>query len=131
VNVSLETDAIHDQTSLTGACLLTPRGLSARAIGQALVRSSFSIRYPLGDHDHGRNKKADVAEHPWGFDQVGLLLDEPPGPAGLPFTESSDEFDRSFARSWMRVRTASESTFIMSNEAGMASKFFLKIDCMV
>jgi hypothetical protein len=30
-------------------------------------------------------KKADVAEHPEVFDHVGLLVDEPPGTAGLPF----------------------------------------------
>jgi len=27
-----------------------------------------------------------VAEHPEEFDHVGLLVNEPPGPAGLPFT---------------------------------------------
>ena len=32
-----------------------------------------------------RNKKADVAEHPEVFDHVGLLVNEPPGQAGLPF----------------------------------------------
>ena len=32
-----------------------------------------------------RNKKADVAEHPEVFDHVGLLANEPPGSAGLPF----------------------------------------------
>ena len=31
-------------------------------------------------------KKADVVEHPEAFDHVGLLVNEPPGPAGLPFT---------------------------------------------
>jgi len=30
-------------------------------------------------------KKADVAEHPEAFDHVGLLANEPPGTAGLPF----------------------------------------------
>jgi hypothetical protein len=30
-------------------------------------------------------KKADVAEHPKVFNHVGLLFDEPPGRAGLPF----------------------------------------------
>jgi hypothetical protein len=43
-----------------------------------------------------RNKKADVAEHPEVFDHVGLLVNEPPGQAGLPFTESSDNFDSNF-----------------------------------
>ena len=30
-------------------------------------------------------KKADVAEHPKVFDHVGLLVNEPPGTAGLLF----------------------------------------------
>jgi hypothetical protein len=33
-----------------------------------------------------RNKKADVVEHPEVFDHDGLLVNEPPGLAGLPFT---------------------------------------------
>jgi hypothetical protein len=31
-------------------------------------------------------KKADVAEHPMVFDHVGILVDSPPGAAGLLFT---------------------------------------------
>ncbi len=31
-------------------------------------------------------------EHREAFDQVGLLTDEPPGLAGLPFISSSDDF---------------------------------------
>ena len=37
-------------------------------------------------------KKAGVAEHPEVFDHVGLLANEPPGPTGLPFIQSSDDF---------------------------------------
>jgi hypothetical protein len=37
-----------------------------------------------------KTKKADVAEHPEVFHHVGLLIDEPPGKAGLPFIQSSD-----------------------------------------
>jgi len=33
----------------------------------------------------GNQKKADVVEHPEVFDHVGLLVNEPPGTAGLPF----------------------------------------------
>jgi hypothetical protein len=34
-----------------------------------------------------RNKrKADVAKHPEAFDHAGLLVNEPPGTAGLLFT---------------------------------------------
>ncbi len=32
-----------------------------------------------------QTKKADVAEHFWVFDHVGVLVNEPPGNAGLPF----------------------------------------------
>jgi hypothetical protein len=32
-----------------------------------------------------KTKKADVVEHPGVFDHVGLLVNEPPGTAGLPF----------------------------------------------
>ncbi len=32
-----------------------------------------------------RNKKADVAEHFHVFAHAGLLVNEPPGQAGLPF----------------------------------------------
>jgi hypothetical protein len=31
-------------------------------------------------------KKADVVEHPEGFDHVGLLFNGPPAQAGLPFS---------------------------------------------
>ena len=42
--------------------------------------------------DPSRSKKADVAEHPEAFLHVGLLIDGPPGAAGLPFFKSSDDF---------------------------------------
>jgi hypothetical protein len=32
-----------------------------------------------------KKQKTDVVEHPEGLDHVGLLVDELPGPAGLPF----------------------------------------------
>jgi hypothetical protein len=35
-------------------------------------------------------KKADAGEHPEVFARVGLLGNEPPGPAGVPFIQSSD-----------------------------------------
>lgn len=35
-------------------------------------------------------KKADEAETPQGFNHVGLLLNQPPGTAGLPFNKSSE-----------------------------------------
>ncbi len=37
------------------------------------------------------NEKAGVVDHPQGFDHVGLLVNEPPGQAGLPFIQSSDD----------------------------------------
>jgi hypothetical protein len=33
-----------------------------------------------------RDKKTDVAEDPQDFDHVGLLVNEPLGPAGVPLT---------------------------------------------
>jgi hypothetical protein len=36
-------------------------------------------------------KKADVVEHRWVFDHVGLLCNGPPGSAGLPFIKPSDD----------------------------------------
>ena len=36
------------------------------------------------------NKKADVVEAPKAFDHVGLLVNKPPGSAGLLFIQSSD-----------------------------------------
>ena len=39
-----------------------------------------------------RTKKADPAAHLEVIGWVGLLFDGPPGPAGLPFIQSSDRF---------------------------------------
>jgi hypothetical protein len=36
-------------------------------------------------HATASEKKADVMEHPKVFDHVGLLVNEPPGMAELPF----------------------------------------------
>jgi len=36
-------------------------------------------------------EKAGVVDHTRGFDHVGLLVNEPPGQAGLPFIQSSDD----------------------------------------
>ena len=66
-----------------------------------------------------------MAEHPQGFDHVGLLFDESPEPAGLPFNKPSDEFNWRFVRRWMRIRTTSESFFIMTIETAMANELFL------
>jgi hypothetical protein len=49
----------------------------------------FIIAFVLGRCDRAEanecQKKADVAEHPEVFDHVGLLVNEPPGMAGMPF----------------------------------------------
>ena len=49
----------------------------------------FSFRYETIPLRRGK-KKADMAEPPQGFDHVGLLFNQPPGTAGLPFNESSE-----------------------------------------
>jgi hypothetical protein len=38
---------------------------------------------PCGER--GKPKKTDVVEHPRVFDHVGILVNGPPGMAGLPF----------------------------------------------
>jgi hypothetical protein len=45
---------------------------------------------------HRRQKKAGVAEHPEVFGHAGLLANEPPGKAGLPFIKSSDDVHSRF-----------------------------------
>ena len=64
---------------------------SYRAIGSIPKRSKQTYPWqlpcrlhPLGVADS--EKKADVVEHPEVFDHVGLLVSEPSGAAGLPFT---------------------------------------------
>ena len=45
-------------------------------------------RFVPGDRGPSRaatSKKADMVEHPEVFDHAGLLVNEPPGIAGLPF----------------------------------------------
>jgi hypothetical protein len=53
------------------------------------LSSSFIFRLAVGGCDllapPNAKKKADVAEHLGVFDHVGLLVNEPPGTAGLPF----------------------------------------------
>ena len=45
-----------------------------------------------------KSKKAGVVEHPEVFDNAGLLANEPPGTAGLPFIKSSDNIQTNFVR---------------------------------
>ena len=51
--------------------------------GSPLLSVTSSLRHQV-------KKKADVAEPPEGFNHVGLLVNQPPGTAGLPFNESSE-----------------------------------------
>ncbi len=62
----------------------------ARFVEFAAVNDVFIEATPLGLVVSGpsrasTNKKADVADHGEVFGHVGLLVDKPPGPAGLPF----------------------------------------------
>ena len=62
--------------------------LAASAICCAMVESACSIGSSLvfGIIRRQRNKKAGVVEHLAVFDHAGLLVNEPPGKAGMPFT---------------------------------------------
>jgi hypothetical protein len=58
-----------------------------------LLESDFSIGFAPGRRDDSvaaSQKKADVAKHPKVLKHVGLLFNEPPGTAGLPFIKSSE-----------------------------------------
>jgi hypothetical protein len=46
---------------------------------------ALSLMVATASRHRGR-KKAGMAEHHWVLDHDGLLVNEPPGPAGLPFT---------------------------------------------
>jgi hypothetical protein len=51
-------------------------------------RSNYGFppnRATVGERERVAKKKADVAEHPEVFGRDGLLVNEPPGSAGLPF----------------------------------------------
>ena len=50
-------------------------------------------------------------EHPEAFDHVGLLVNEPPGQAGLLFISSSDDLHSSFYGSRLPVPDGSLNTF--------------------
>jgi len=68
----------------------------ARFVELAAVNDVFIAATPQGLVVSGplrasTNEKADVADHPTVIGHVGLLVDEPPGPAGLPFIQSSDD----------------------------------------
>jgi hypothetical protein len=48
--------------------------------------SNLAVAIAATVYRHRKRKKADVAEHPEAFGHVGLLRNEPPGAAGLPFS---------------------------------------------
>lgn len=50
-----------------------------------MVDFELSTGFVPADYTLLQQKKADVEEHPWVFFHVGLLFNEPPGPAKLPF----------------------------------------------
>ena len=65
---------------------LIPRGNpKGRADKVFRTLNSREHRGRPADCDRTATKKADVVEHPEVCDHVGLLFDEPPGTAGLPF----------------------------------------------
>ncbi len=63
-----------------------------------MAESISCIRFVLVDRmilTSGKiNKKADAAKHPKVRNHVGLLFNEPPGAAGLPFIKSSENLNR-------------------------------------
>jgi hypothetical protein len=75
-------EKIHGMPCLSKRCLFTSTWDARLADEQfqttaSLVVASVSLRR--------KQKKADMAEHPEAFGHVGLLVNEPPGTAGLLF----------------------------------------------
>ena len=66
-----------------------------------------------------------MVEHPEAFDHVGLLVNEPPGQAGLLFISSSDDSHSSFHRSRLPLPTGSLIPLIVSRGSEIASEMFL------
>jgi len=58
-------------------------------------------------------KKTDVSEYPEAFEHVGLLVNKPPGPAGLPFAQSSDDCDSTGCRCGPKDHRRSAAGFIV------------------
>jgi hypothetical protein len=59
--------------------------LAASAICCAIVLLGLSIVIVFGHWDHlSQAKKTGVVEHPQVFHHAGLLVNEPPGNAGMP-----------------------------------------------
>src|SRR5438552_17637774 len=83
VSLSKTTDAVLGAWPV----LCCSKALAAWASRRATVTSDLSIGFgpSLGRPAPGA-KKADVAERPEAFDHVGLLVNGPPGTAGLPFS---------------------------------------------
>jgi hypothetical protein len=68
-------------------------------------------------------KKAGVIEHLQAFDHAGLLFNEPPGQAGLPFIQSSDGVYSSIFPSRLQVDMGSSSALIVTRGIKIASEF--------
>jgi hypothetical protein len=67
-------------------CVNTPAAARAdTSRSMAGPPSSNSELAAFKSHANAGAKKADVAEHPKAFHHVGLLINEPPGAAGLLF----------------------------------------------
>ena len=91
--------------------LCCSKRLAACAIWRAIVELGLSMAFILarcGRPQPPQLKKADVAKHPKVLNHVGLLCNEPPGTAGLPFIKSSDSnCDRSRIKRHHWLRTSS------------------------
>jgi len=67
---------------------------------------------------HTANKKTDVIQCLKAFDHVGLLFNEPPGEAELPFIWSSDDFESILGGAKARLATARWGNVTASTEKG-------------
>jgi hypothetical protein len=63
-----------------------------------------------------------VVEHPKEFHHVGLLVNKPPGTAGLLFIESSDDFDSISGRATLKLLLLDQH-LIVGRGIAKASRF--------
>jgi hypothetical protein len=66
-------------------CCRSSRGPRRRFVVGALAAPVGAEKAAIRSLANKSAKKTDVAEHPKVFHHVGLLANEPPGPAGLLF----------------------------------------------
>ena len=83
-NIAIRT-VVPQKLPHTAADRRSPQSCGLVSRGRTLCRDRKGLQSGKHSRLPTTTKKADVAEHPKVFDHVGLLVNEPPGTAGLLF----------------------------------------------